>query len=217
MTRAQSPEHGDGSVPGDAVGSGDLVLQQRRAALEELRTADRIMASALGTLETVSRHQRLDMIGFNTADGLYGDATRSDVGAAISEVNIAQGSLRKALELLGGHAESGWVELETWGLAEGIVDGIFDVFAALKAQRNIAAARGVHGQIRQLFERVRASDPSLADVQPLADWDEGGGMGGMLEELRATWAFNKPAILWRVGVAVFIVLSVLSAMLGLFE
>ncbi|MCY1010520.1 hypothetical protein OV079_34145 [Nannocystis pusilla] len=49
-----------------------------RIALEELRTADRILLSVEGTTQLLRRQQGFDLFGLPTTDGLFGDQTRSD-------------------------------------------------------------------------------------------------------------------------------------------
>ena len=191
-------------------------IEARRRALEELRTADRIIGGALGTLEFVGRQQGLDALGFQTADGLYGEATRADVASAQSELNEAQLAFRRALEHLGTNSGD-WTDLEQWGYAEGVIDGVFDLFAVLKAQRNIEAAKQVHAKVRDLYSHVAASDPSFADLPPLADWEDEGFKGEML----ALWQFNKPAFLLRaarIGMivigAIVLVITLIRQLLG---
>jgi hypothetical protein len=179
-------------------------VEQRRQALEELRGADRILGGVLGTLQYVLRQQRRDVIGMEGADGLWGEATQGDVDSAIGQLAEAQYGFRRAVGLLGGDAGD-WVELERWGYAELVVDGIFEALLLLRANRNIAAAEQVHTQIRSLFAAVRASDPSLQDVMPLADWEDEGVAG----EVQSMWAFNKPAVF---GIALFVLIQVAIAL-----
>lgn len=186
-------------------------IDARRQALEQLRTADRLVGGVLGTLRYVSRQQKFDLAGFHTADGLYGEATRSDVASAERDLTEAQAAFAEALESLGGRTEGQWVGLEQWGYAEGVLDGIFDIFAVLKANRNLAAAEQVHGKIRELFFSVRASDPALADVEPLADWSE----EAFVVNLKTMWEFNKVGVIMRVGGVVLVVFLVVSGLLGM--
>lgn len=188
----------------------DTPIDARRQALEELRTADRLVGGVLGTLRYVSRQQKFDLAGINTADGLYGDATQADVASAERDLTEAQAAFRKALELLGGRSDGHWVGLEQWGYAEGMLDGIFDVFAVLKAKRNLAAAEQVSTKIRELFFSVRASDPALADVDPLADWSE----EGFVDSLKTMWEFNKFGVIMRVGGLAFLALFILIGLIG---
>jgi hypothetical protein len=186
-------------------------IDARRQALEELRNADRLVGGVLGTLRYVQKQQRFDLAGINTADGFYGEATQSDVASAERDLTEAQAAFRKALELLGGRSDGRWVGLERWGYAEGVLDGVFDIFAALKARRNLEAAEQVHAKIRELFASVSASDPALADVEPLADWSE----EGFIEGLKTLWAFDKPAVIIRVGAVVLVVFVLVTGLIGM--
>lgn len=186
-----------------------LTIEARRQALEELRTADRILAGVLGTLRFVVRQQRRDMFGFEGSEGFFGEATIADVDSAIGQLAEAQQSFRRAVGMLGGD-EGDWVELERWGYTEVVIDGITDVLGVFLATRNVEAAEQVHTKIRGLFASVRASDPTLQEVPLLEEWEDEGTVG----EVKSMWAFNKPAVigsalfaLMLMGIFVFLLLK----------
>lgn len=171
-----------------------------------------MLGGALGTLRFVARQQGLDMLGFETAEGLFGEATRADVLSADEALSHAQAEFRSALDLLGSSADD-WTELEQWGFAESIADGIFDLFALCKARRNIKATEQVHEKVRVLFDKVVRSGSGLHDTQPLADWDDEGFRG----EMKAQWHFNRSLFSFRAAQIVVFAVVVLSAVFGLIQ
>lgn len=145
-----------------------------RAALEELRTADRILLSVLGTTLYLKRQQRLDLLGVPTADGYLGDQTRRDNDHAGTELLAAQQAMREAMRRLGIPIETPPETLKQWGLLDGIIDEVWCDFLALRhAEHNHAIAERVRGRVRALFARACAEHPeAAAGVAPLADDSE---------------------------------------------
>lgn len=147
-----------------------------RAALEELRTADRILLSVLGTTRFLKRQQRLDLIGVPTADGYFGDQTRRDNDHASTELLAAQHAMQQAMRRLGIPLDTPPETLKQWGLLDGIIDEVWSDFLALRhAKKNHAIAERVRGRVRALFARVCAEHPeAAAGVAPLTDDNEDG-------------------------------------------
>lgn len=174
----------------------------RRLALEELRTADRIVAGTLATLHFLENERRRHERGSSfTEDG------SADVDSATSQLAEAQYAFGRALALLGGE-QGEWLELEAYRGREG---GVRDrpkrsaaeleaMFGVLAASRNVALVETLHHEIRAVFARVRALDSSLGDVAPLADWSD----EGEVEQVGAMWTYKSPTV-----VAIVIVASLL--------
>lgn len=152
----------------------ELTAEDVRAALEELRTADRILLSVLGTTQFLQRQQRLDLLGAPTADGYFGDQTRRDNAHASTELLAAQQAMQQAMRRLGIPLDTPPETLKQWGLLDGIIDEVWCDFLALRhAKKNHAIAGRVRGRVRALFARVCAEHPeAAAGVAPLTDDSE---------------------------------------------
>jgi hypothetical protein len=142
-----------------------------RAALEDLRTADRILLSVQGTTQFLRRQQKLDLLGLPTGEGLFGDQTRRDNAHAGDELLAAQHALKQALRRLHIAADDDPETLRQWGRLDGILDHVWTDFLALqRADENHAIAGRVRDRVRALFARVCAEHPEAArGVAPLAD------------------------------------------------
>ena len=148
-----------------------LSAEDVRAALEELRTADRILLSVQGTTAFLKRQQRLDLLGMPTGDGLFGDQTRRDNAHAGHELLAAQHAMKQALRRLQLDADADPEMLRQWGPLDGILDEVWTDFLALRhARKNHAIASRVRDRVRALFARVCAEHAEAAQgVAPLAD------------------------------------------------
>lgn len=141
-----------------------------RTALEDLRTADRILISVQGTTQFLRRQQRLDTIGMPTADGFFGDVTRNDNQHASDELLVAQQALTDATRRL-GLAAAEPETLAQWGRLDDIFDNVWSDFLALsRATANHETATRVRSRVRALFARVCETHPeAAAGVEPLSD------------------------------------------------
>ena len=144
-------------------------LDTKRKALEQIRYADRLIGSAIGSLQRLTRQQRFDVFGVDT-DGYFAEHDRGDNASIASLVLEAQHAFEAALNLLGTSSTEPPVELTRWGLAEGVLDGVFDLLALARAKKNLSRANELHARFVEVFEVIRQSDPALADVAPLIDW-----------------------------------------------
>ncbi|MFY0536488.1 hypothetical protein [Nannocystis pusilla] len=146
-----------------------------RIALEELRTADRILLSVEGTTQFLRRQQGFDLFGLPTADGLLGDQTRSDNAHASEELLAAQQAMNRAARRLGLDVDGNPETLKQWGRLDDIFDHVWTDFLALgQAEHNLAIASRVRSRVRALFARVCAQHPhAAAGVAPLADDSDG--------------------------------------------
>jgi hypothetical protein len=148
----------------------DANPQDIRRALEDLRTADRILLSVQGTTQFLTRQQRLDTLGMPTADGYFGDVTRADNQHASDELLIAQQAMTDATRRL-GLAAAQPETLAQWGRLDDIFDNVWSDFLALeKARANHEIAGRVRSRVRALFTRVCELHPEAsAGIEPLAD------------------------------------------------
>lgn len=138
-----------------------------RSALEDLRTADRILMSVQGTTGFLVRQQTFDLFGAPTADGLFGGQTRADNDHASEELINAQIAMKTALAKLGLDPELAPTELKRWGRLDDIFDGVFMDFLALRhARSNHASATQVRSRVRALFAQVCEMYPDVS-VPPL--------------------------------------------------
>lgn len=142
-----------------------------RAALEDLRTADRILLSVEGTTSYLRRQQMFDVIGLPTADGLFGEETRRDNQRANDELLAAQQAMTDAMRRLEIAADAPPEELKIWGMLDGVFDHVWVDFLALgHARANVATAGQVRARVRALFAAVCERYPEVAaGVAPLAD------------------------------------------------
>ncbi|WAS94510.1 hypothetical protein [Nannocystis punicea] len=150
-------------------------VEDVRAALEELRTADRILLSVEGTTQFLRRQQGFDLLGLPTADGIFGDQTRSDNAHAGEELLTAQQAMNRAARRLGLDDDADPETLVQWGRLDDIFDHVWTDFLALgRAEHNVAVASRVRSRVRALFARVCAQHPEAAvGVAPLADEADG--------------------------------------------
>jgi hypothetical protein len=141
-----------------------------RVALEDLRTADRILMSVQGTTQFLTRQQRLDTLGMPTADGYFGDVTRSDNQHASDELLVAQQAMTDATRRL-GLATPEPETLAQWGRLDDIFDNVWSDFLALeKARANHEIAGRVRTRERALFARTCELYPeATAGIEPLSD------------------------------------------------
>lgn len=156
----------DGSVSPSVPSPADI-----RAALEDLRTADRILLSVEGTTQFLKRQQLLDLVGVPTADGLFGEETRRDNHHANDELLVAQQAMTDALRRLGIAADAPPEELKIWGRLDGILDHVWTDFLALDhACANRETAGRVRARVRALFATIVEAHPeAAAGVAPLTD------------------------------------------------
>lgn len=168
----------------------------RRAALEDLRTADRLIAGVLGSLGSLQRGQVLDMLGGpDTSEGFFGEHAQAETYSAEQNLAEAERHLQSAAKKLGQIREQADTQLNAPGMAEAVFDGVFDLLAVFRSSRNVSTAKKLHAEVRDLFARVRSSDPQLeASVQPLAEWEEG-MIDGAVEELKVAAKFRRPQLI----------------------
>ena len=167
----------------------------RLDVLEELRTADRLVAGALSTLRHARRQQGLDLVGLPNAEGLLDTQTQRDNASAGSGLIEAEAALRRIEALLAQPSTVEDVRIEHWSLGTDLIGGLLDLVPLAKLGANIDTARRLQRGIRELFERLRSGDPQLAaTVEPLTDWNDGPS------EVATMWRFNKPAV---IGLVVF--------------
>jgi len=141
-----------------------------RAALEDLRTADRILMSVQGTTKFLRRQQFADGFGMPTADGYFGDVTVRDNQHANDELLVAQQAMTDATRRLGlVDASSEPETLKVWGRLEDIFDGAWsDFIASRHARNNQQVAARVRSRVRALFARTCELHPeAAAGVEPL--------------------------------------------------
>lgn len=163
--------------------------------LEELRTADRLVAGALSTLHYAQRQQGLDLVGLPNTEGAFDTQTQRDNALAGSGLLEAEAALRRVEKLLAQPPTTADVRIEHWNLGTDLLGGVLDLVPLAKLGANIGTAQRLQRGIRELFERVRNGDPQLAaTVEPLTDWNDGPS------EVATMWHFNKPAI---IGLVVF--------------
>ncbi|MCR9163707.1 MAG: hypothetical protein ACE37F_16700 [Nannocystaceae bacterium] len=168
-------------------------FEDRVRALEELRTADRILAAVVADLEP-------------GADEWYRQ-TAAETQASSEHLADAHRSVCRAASALGGTPTQRWPELRRWGSAFHAFPDIADSLAGFAEGVNHREAKRVHDYVRSLFDAVRGSDSALADtVEPLADWsaldvDEEHNLWklypwqmavGILAALFALWRFVGP-------------------------
>ena len=141
-----------------------------RTALEDLRTADRILMSVQGTTQFLARQQGLDTFGLPTGDGYFGDVTRADNQHASDELLVAQQAMTDATRRLGLAAAEPEV-LARWGRLDDIFDNVWTDFLALaQARANHETASRVRSRVRALFARVCELYPeAAAGIEPLSD------------------------------------------------
>ena len=141
-----------------------------RAALEDLRTADRILMSVQGTTKFLHRQQLFDGLGLPTGDGYFGDQTVRDNQYASDEMLAAQQAMADATRRLGLASEEPET-LKVWGRLDDIFDGLAsDLLAMQQARANREVAARVRGRARALFARVCELHPgAAAGAPPLTD------------------------------------------------
>ena len=182
----------------------DVSVETRRKALEQIRYADRLVGGALGTFQGLRRRNALDVLGVNIhgGDGYFGEHDRRENTSAIHDVAEAEGAFRKALELLGYDLKTkgaeGFVEFRSM---EGAATRVFDILQLMRAQENLSRAEELHQSFVRVFEAVRASDPGLADVPPLADWDD-----SPVDAARVALKYN-PGVRLYVGIIVVVLVA----------
>jgi hypothetical protein len=172
-----------------------VTIDARRDALEEIRYADRLIGSAMGTFQSLKREQVLDMVGYGS-DGFFNEHDRRDNTAAIRDVIEAEAGFRRALKLLGREPDRTEEDLDAWAISDDALGTIFDVIQMIRASANLSRAGEIHQRLVEVFESVRASDPALYDIQPLADWDTSLG-----DAVDAAVRFN-PAVRFEIGSAI---------------
>lgn len=174
--------------------------------LEELRTADRLVAGALSTLRYAQRQQGLDLVGLPSTEGAFDTQTQRDNASAGGDLIEAEVVLRRVETLLRRPPTIGDVRIEHWNLGTDLLGGLLDLVPLAKLGANIDTAQRLQRGIRELFEKIRSNDPQLAAiVEPLTDWNDGPS------ELATMWHFNKPAIIGLVAfVLVFVYLMLNS-------
>jgi len=179
-----------------------LTAEDVRAALEDLRTADRILLAVQGTTAFLRRQQRADLFGLPTGDGLFGDQTRRDNAHAGHELLEAQQAMKQALRRLQLDADADPETLRQWGRLDGIFDDVWTDFLALQhAGENHATAGRVRDRVRALFARVCAEHAEAArGVAPLAD--DGDGADDVDMRPRPEWSKIGVVIALAVAYAV---------------
>jgi hypothetical protein len=179
----------------------DEAVDPRVAILEELRTADRIVAGAIATLRHARRAQGLDFLGMPSHDGPFESQTQSDNASATSSMLEAEGVLRRVEKRLALPPTTGEVEVAHWNVWSDLAGGVFDLISLAKLSSNIDTAIRLQTGIRGLFERLRTADAALATrVEPLANWDDGPS------EIATAWQFNRtPMIILGVLVVAFLI------------
>jgi hypothetical protein len=161
----------------------------RARILEELRTADRLVAGALSTLQYARRQQGLDLLGLPNTEGVFDTQTQRDNASAGSDLIEAEAALRRVETELKRPPSTPDVAIQHWSLATDLLGGVLDLIPLAKLGANVDTALRLQKGIRDLFATVRLSDPQLeANVEPLADWDDGPS------EIATTWRYNRPAI-----------------------
>jgi hypothetical protein len=154
--------------------------------LEELRTADRVVAGAIATLRYARRQQRLDFAGLPNTEGSFDTQTQRDNASATSSMLEAEGALRRIEKRLALPPTTADVEVAHWGLWSDLAGGLFDLIPLAKLSANLETAKRLQDGIRALFERLRTADAALASrVEPLTDWNDGPS------EIATAWRFNR--------------------------
>lgn len=130
----------------------DDTLESKRQALEELRTADRILVGVgAGGVPLSSLIGRWSLFDWFTGDSVANEMAAAQTHAD-GEVLQAQAHIRRAFTLVQGE---GW----TNGVAN---DGI---------QLLLHTPIGLRRATREFFDRLVASDPRLqTQVAPLGEW-----------------------------------------------
>ena len=160
----------------DTSGQAGPTIEMKVRALEELRTADRLLLSAQGMLHHVTTQQLLDLGGHGSNEGLFGENERREVGRANETLLEAQSCVRNALQNLGLEPGDDIAELKKWGFTEWALDGlVFDFLAMRKAALNLSVVNETRDEVRKLFAHIHGSDQELQQrVEPLAVDDEDG-------------------------------------------
>lgn len=178
----------------------------RLEILDELRTADRLVAGALSTLVYARRQQRLDLVGLPNTESAFDTQTQRDNASAGGDLIEAEAVLRRVETLLAQPPSVGDVRIEHWNLGTDLLGGLLDLVPLARLGANIDTAQQLQRGIRGLFERIRSDDPQLAAiVEPLTDWNDGPS------EVATMWQFNKPAILGFVAFVLVVVFLMLES------
>lgn len=178
----------------------------RLEILDELRTADRLVAGALSTLVYARRQQGLDLVGLANTEGAFDTQTQRDNASAGGDLIEAEAVLRRVETLLAQPPSVRDVRIEHWNLGTDLLGGLLDLVPLARLGANIDTARQLQRGIRELFERIRSNDPRLAaTIEPLTDWNDGPS------EVATMWQFNKPAILGLVAFVLVVVLLMLES------
>lgn len=183
-------------TPPEISTSLDVPLKTRREALEEIRTADRIVGGAAGTFQRLQRDQVLDFVGFES-DGVHGEFDRGDYHRAAMQLDEAEHAFNRGLALLGVGRTHASHDLAPWGLTEGLIGGVFDLIAMARARKAKLQAQALHEHFKTVFDLIRDSDPALEDVEPLGDWTMTN------QEYLEGWRYVdwKPIIMALLGIA----------------
>lgn len=176
-------------------------VDPRVEILEELRTADRLVASAIATLRYARRQQRFDLVGMPSNEGVFDSQTQRDNASAGSTLIEAEAALRKVEKALALAPTTADFEVAHWNLWTDLAGGLFDLIPLAKLSTNLESAQGLHTGIRALFERLRTADAVLAArVEPLSNWDDGPS------ELATAWQFNRvPTIVMGILAVLFVI------------
>lgn len=174
--------------------------------LEELRTADRLVASAIATLRYARRQQGFDMVGLPTTEGMFDTQTQRDNATATSDMLEAEGALRRVEKRVALPPTTADIQVAHWSLWTDLAGGVFDLIPLAKLASNLEAANGLQAGIRSLFGRLHAADPQLfASVEPLANWDDGPS------EIGTAWQYNRgPMIIAGLCMAGFAIATMVS-------
>ena len=144
-----------------------------RTALEDLRTADRILMSVQGTTQFLTRQQGLDTFGLPPGDGYFGDVTRADNQHASDELLVAQQAMTDATRRLGLAAAEPEV-LAQWGrLDDTFVNVCTDFLALAQPRANHQPATRVGSPARALFvARAYRPDRDVGETTRRGDYDD---------------------------------------------
>lgn len=165
-------------------------VDPRPAILEDLRTADRLVAGALATLRYARRQQRFDLVGVVNTEGAFDSQTQRDNASATSDLIEAEAALRRVEKQLSMAPTTAEIEVQHWSLWTDLAGGLFDLIPLFKLSANVETAERLQVGIRDLFAKLHATDAALAtSVPPLADWDDGPS------EIATSWAYNRPAMI----------------------
>jgi hypothetical protein len=203
---------GEDSGPTEAIDNpaGASTVEARRAALERLRSADRLLAGAGGALRYVIHGPPVDLlIPADHSNKVGGAELEAELVRAHSDTLEARDDLLGAVSLIEVPPGARQALLVRLGVPREVIDGTLhpgasELLRLTGATR--AAARGFFDEIRESSEELRSTVPPLA----VEDEDAPG------ELARDAASFVLPGR-WAIYVAVVIVALFVAGARCLFE